>query len=56
MLPAARDPKFQTEDISRNMLFRTVWRWAWLILLYYYDAARRYSDEACLIFKIYLGY
>jgi len=46
MLPAARDPSIQTEDIS---IFkqRAVWQCVKMsiILLYYYVEGRRFSDE-----------
>jgi len=52
MLPAARDPNFQTEDIS-ILKQLVVWNCAKMsmILLLYYDEARRFSDETCLIFE-----
>jgi len=55
MLPAARDPSFQTEDIS-ILKQRVVWNCVKMsmILLFYYVESRRFSDETGFIFEIYL--
>jgi len=46
MLPAAQDPRFQTEDISILMqhVVRNCVKMS-MILLFYYVEARRFSDE-----------
>jgi len=55
MLPAARNPSFQTEDIS-ILKQRAVWNCVKMsmILLFYYVESRRLSDETGFIFQIYL--
>jgi len=55
MLPAARDPSFQTEDIS-ILKQRAVWSCVTMsmIPLFYYVQGRRFSDETGFIFGIYL--
>jgi len=51
VLPAARYPNFQTEDISilKQLL---VWNFVKMsmVLFFYYDEACRFSDEIYLIF------
>jgi len=51
MLPAARNPSFQTEDIS-ILKQRAVWNCVKMsmILLFYYVESRRLSDETGFIF------
>ena len=64
MFYAARDPNFQAEeeDISTFKQHlelcedEIVWNCVKMkmILLFYYDAARRCSDESCFIFEMHL--
>jgi len=37
-----------------QLSFGTVWRWSWYIPGFYYEVARRYSDETCFNFEIHL--
>jgi len=55
MLPAARDPSFQTEDISilKQRAVRNCVKMS-TIPLFYYVKGRRFSDETGFIFEIYL--
>jgi len=48
MFPAAQDPIFQTENISSNMQFGTVWRWAWF---YYFIMTQPQRWVDCHIFR-----
>jgi len=55
MLPVARDPSIQTEDIS-ILNQRAVWNCVKMsvILLFYYVEIHRFSGETGFIFEIYL--
>jgi len=58
MLLAARDPnvQIQTEDISTLKRFSVLNCVKMsMILCFYYDEARRFSDEICLIFESFIG-
>jgi len=51
MLPAARDPRFQNEDIT-ILMQHVVWNCVKMsmILLFYYVEARPFSDQTWFIF------
>jgi len=55
MLSAARDPSFQTEDIS-ILKQCAVWNCVKMsmIRLFYYVGCRRFSDETGFIFEVHL--
>ena len=55
MLPAARDPDFQTGNLS-ILKQRAVWNCVKtsIILLFYYVEGRRFSNQTGFIFEMYL--